>query len=107
MTKDNENTVLHVNQAGHAPRAVVFVAKDQRPLTPAEAKRARFIKNLKNNYARLNEALAFFEYFAAICELSLDRRESIRKANKDAIDELSKKLEEKLAEYDKRLKEGV
>jgi len=107
MTKDNENTVLHINQTGHAPRAVVFVDKNPRPLTPAEAKRARFIKNLKNNYVRLNEALAFFEYFAAICELSLERRESIRKANKDAIEELSRNFEDKLAEYDRRRKEGV
>ena len=107
MTKENENPVLHVNQSGHAPKAVVFVDKNPRPLTPAEAKRARFIKNLKNNYARLNEALAFIEYFAAICELSLECRESIRNANKDAIEELGRKLEEKLAEYDKRLKEGA
>jgi hypothetical protein len=107
MPQDYENSVLQVNQAGAAPRAVVFVDRDQRPLTPAEAKRARFIKNLKNNYARLNEALAFFEYFAAICELSLESRESIRTANQTAIEELSKRLEEKLAEYDKRLKEGA
>ncbi len=107
MTNDNDNPVMHVSQPGNAPKAFVFVDKDQRPLTPAEAKRARFIKNLKHNYARLNEALAFFEYFAAICELSLERRESIRNANKDAIEELGKKLEEKLAAYDKRLKEGM
>ncbi|MCX5784586.1 MAG: hypothetical protein NTX59_02760 [Elusimicrobia bacterium] len=104
MAEDNDNAVLHVNQPGQAPRAIVFLDKTQRPLTPAEAKRARFIKNLKNNYARLNEALAFFEYFAAICELSLERRESIRKANKEAIDELSRNFEDKLAEYDRRRK---
>ena len=104
---DGENPVLNVNQPGCAPKAVVFMDKDQRTMTPAEDKRARFLKNLKNNYARLNEALAFFEYFAGICELSLDCRESIRKANKEAIEELGLKLAEKLAAYDKRLKEGV
>ena len=107
MAADNESPVLYVNRPGHAPRAVVFVDKNQHPLTPVEAKRARFVRNLKNNYARLNEALAFFEYFAGICELSLERRESIRKANKEAIEELGRKLTEKLAEYDKRLKEGA
>ncbi|HOX22176.1 MAG TPA: hypothetical protein PLL10_01825, partial [Elusimicrobiales bacterium] len=91
---------------GRAPVAVVFVGRNQYPLPPAEAKRARFVKNLKNNYARLKEALAFFEYFAAVCELSIDRRDSIRKANQEAIAELGKKLEEKLAAYDKRLEEG-
>jgi len=103
---DGENTVLNVSQPGCAPKAVVFMDKDQRPMTPAGAKRARFIKNLKNNYARLNEALAFFEYFAGICELSLPCRESIRDANKAAIEELARKLQDKLAEYDKRL-EGM
>jgi hypothetical protein len=107
MTKDNGPKVIFVNDDGQVPKAVVFVDKDLRPLTPAEAKRARFVKNLRNNYARLNEALAFFEYFAGICELSLPCRESIRKANKEAIEELGLKLTEKLTAYDKRLKEGA
>ncbi|HOX22232.1 MAG TPA: hypothetical protein PLL10_02115 [Elusimicrobiales bacterium] len=106
MAEERDLPVLHTQPPGHAPRAIVF-AGDSRPLAPAEAKRARFVRNLKNNYARLNEALAFFEYFAGICELSLERRESIRKANKEAIEELGRKLTEKLAEYDKRLKEGA
>ncbi|MFA6433753.1 MAG: hypothetical protein WCW52_03575 [Elusimicrobiales bacterium] len=103
MAEERDLTVLHTQPPGHAPRAIVF-ASDSRPMAPAEAKRARFIKNLKNNYARLNEALAAFEYFAGICELSLDCRESIRKANSAAITELADKLRRKLAEYDKRLK---
>jgi len=106
MSEERELPVLQTQPPGHAPRAVVFTGGNSRPMTPAEAKRARFVKNLKNNYARLNEALAAFEYFAGICELSLDCRDSIRKANKDAIVELSDKLTRKLAEYDKRLKDA-
>ena len=103
---DTENPVLNIGTPDAAPHAVVFVDKEQRSLTPLEAKRARYVKNLKSNYARLNEVLASFEYFASVCELSLKSQESIRKANKEAITELSQKLQAKLAEYDRRLKEG-
>jgi len=106
MAEERDLPVLHTQTPGHTPAAVVFIDRNKQPLTPAEAKRARFIKNLKNNYARLKEALAFFEYFAAVCELSMERQDSIRKANQAAIEELGRKLEEKLVAYEKRLKGG-
>ncbi len=46
--------------------------------------------------------MGFFEYFATICELSPDRIAAIRKANEDAVEELSQKFEAKLAGYDSR-----
>jgi len=106
MNPSDENPVVNINRPGQAPKALVFTGSPSRQMTPAEAKRARFVKGLKNNYARLNEAMAVFEYFADICELSLQCREGIRKANKDAITELSDRLEKKLAEYDRRNKEA-
>ena len=106
MPEETENAVLNIQHPGQAPKAFIFIDKNPRQLTPAEAKRARFVKNLKDNYAKLKEAMAFFEYFAAICELSFEKREAIKKANKEAIEELSRKFEQKLAKYDKRVMEG-
>jgi hypothetical protein len=85
-----------------SPRAVV-IAGPSRPLTPAEVKRARFVRGLKDNYARLKEAMAFFEHFAAVCELSPERVAAIRKANQEALGELERKFERKLADYDRRI----
>lgn len=106
MVDAHEAAVAHVQAPGRAPRALVFSGKPARPLTPAEAKRARFVKGLKENYARLKEALACFEHFAAVCGLSAERSEVIRKANSDALEELSRTFAEKLAEYDRRIKEA-
>ena len=103
VAKSGENPVLHINRTGEAPKALVFTGgKGDRPMTPAEIKRGRFIKNLKSNYAKLNEALAAFEFFAEICELSLECRAGIKTANQAAIAELTAKYERKLAEYDRR-----
>jgi hypothetical protein len=85
-----------------APRAVVFTGS-ARSLTPAEAKRARFVRSLKDNYARLKEAMAFFEHFAVVCELSQERVAAIRRTNQDALDELSRRFNQKLADYDRRI----
>ena len=98
----NEGRELPVVQTPGAPRALV-IAGPARPLTPAEAKRARFVRSLKDNYARLKEALAFFEHFAVVCELPQARVAAIRKANQDALDELSRRFEQKLADYDRRI----
>jgi len=106
MPEGHENAVLHTNIPGQAPRAFVFVDRAPRPLTPAEAKRARFVRNLKGNYGRLKEAMAAFERFALICGLSQDRADAIRKANHDAVEELSRKFAERLAEYDRRIGDG-
>ncbi len=101
----SEGHELPVVQTPGVPRALV-IAGPARPLTPAEAKRARFVRSLKDNYARLKEAMAFFEHFAVICELSQERVEAIRKANQDALDELSKRFDRKLADYDRRIGRG-
>lgn len=93
---------LPVVQAPGSPRAVV-IAGPSRALTPAEAKRARFVRGLRDNYARLKEAMAFFEHFAAVCELSQERVEAIRKANHDALEELEHRFGQKLADYDRRI----
>ncbi len=98
--------VVRLHEQGQVPRAYVFTGKTERILTPVEAKRARFIQNLKENYTRLKEALSFVERFAVVCELSQPRIEAIRKAKDDALDELSRLFEEKLKSYDDRIKRG-
>ena len=84
------------------PKAYIFVNGAPRALTPSEAKRARFIQNLKHSHAQLQEAIGFFEHFAVVCELSPERVNAIRKANEDAMEELSQKFESKLAGYESR-----
>lgn len=100
-SEGHELPVVQTHGEG-APRALV-IAGPARPLTPAEAKRARFVRGLKENYARLKEALAFFEHFAVVCELSADRVAAIRKANQDALAELELRFGQKLADYDRRI----
>lgn len=87
---------------GQPPSAFIFVNGQSRVLTPSEAKRARYIQNLQHNHARLKEAMGFFEHFAVICELSTERVNAIRKANEAALQELSRKFDEKLASYESR-----
>jgi len=50
--------------------------------------------------------MAAFERFALICGLSQERVDAIRKANHHAVDELSRKFGERLAEYDRRIGGG-
>jgi hypothetical protein len=106
MKDPTENRVSCINQPGATPKAIVFTNSTARLMTPAEAKRARFVKSLKTNYLKLNEALAFFDFFATVCELSLESREGVHKANQKAIAELAAKFEKKLADYNKRTKEA-
>jgi hypothetical protein len=101
----SEGHDLPVVQTPGSPRAVV-IAGPARALTPAEAKRGRFVRGLKENYARLKEALAFFEHFAAVCELSEERIDAIRMANQEALNELERKFGQKLADYDRRIGRG-
>ncbi|MBI4396707.1 MAG: hypothetical protein HY548_06405 [Elusimicrobia bacterium] len=100
MTQDL--AVLHV-QTGGAPRAFVFTDAHPRPLTPAEAKRTRYVQNLRENYRRFQEALADVERFAVVCELSQERINAIRKAKDEALAELARKFEAKLKAYDARI----
>lgn len=104
MAEDHELPVLQVDSGG-APRAFVIAGKAV-ALTPAQAKRARYVYNLKENYGRLKEYLQAVEHFAVVCELSQDRIQAVRAANDAALEELSLKLEEKLKEYDRRIKHG-
>lgn len=102
MASGGQNETPSDQAAAQPPRAYVFVNGQPRALTPAEAKRARFIQNLKYNHARLKEAMGFFEHFAVVCELSPERVDAIRKANEAAMDELSQKFDAKLAGYERR-----
>ncbi|MEK7757562.1 MAG: hypothetical protein AAB385_10170, partial [Planctomycetota bacterium] len=104
MAEGHEIPVLQVSNGG-APRAFVIAGKAA-ALTPAQAKRARYVHNLKENYGRLKEYLQAVEHFAVVCELSQDRIQAIRTAKDAALDELSLKFEEKLKEYDRRIKHG-
>ena len=98
--------VVQIKKNGHVPSATVFAGAIKHPLSPAEAKRVRFITGLKNNYDRLKQTLQHFEHFAVVCELSTSTIENIRQANKSALDELAGILETKLRAYDQRIKEG-
>lgn len=98
----NEGHDAASKDSAEPPKAYIFVNGQPRALTPSEAKRARFIQNLKYSHARLKEAMGFFEHFAVVCELSPERVNAIRKANEDAMDELSRKFDAKLAGYESR-----
>lgn len=93
----------------HTPKVSVFTDSanghsTNAPLKTAAVKRHRFVQNLKNNHQKFSEALAFVERFAVICELSEERVNAIRKAKADAVEELSKRFEEKLKVYDERIR---
>ena len=105
MAEAHEIPVLQVGGGG-APRAFVIAGKAS-PLTPAQAKRARYVSNLKDNYNRLKEYLQAVEHFAVVCELSQERIQDIRKAKDAALAELSLKLDDKLKEYDRRIAGGA
>lgn len=97
--------LVQTQRTGQAIRALVFTGTASR-LTPAQAKRLRYVQNLQKNHQRLIEALNFVEHFAVICELSDERLQAIRKAKDDALEELTKKFEEKLKVYDERINKG-
>lgn len=104
LEQEHEVAVLQTGGNG-APRALVF-SGPARALTPAQAKRARFVYNLKLSYARFKESLEAVEHFAVVCELSQERIEAIRRAKDQAMEELSAKFTEKLKAYDLRIGGG-
>lgn len=90
----------------HTPKVSVFTDSANTPLTTAAVKRHRYVQNLKNSHQKFIEALVSVERFAVVCELSEERVDAIRKAKDEAIEELSKKFEEKLKTYDARIGEN-
>ena len=92
MAEGHEIPVLQISNGG-APSAFVIAGKAA-ALTPAQAKRARYVYNLKENYGRLKEYLQAVEHFAVVCELSQERIQAVRVAHDAALVELSLKLEE-------------
>lgn len=105
--EEREIPVLQAAHEGLAPHALVLAGVPLRPLTPAEAKKARFVQNLKENHRKLKDALASIERLAVVCELSSARIEEIRRAGDEAMDELSRKFEEKIRAYDARIGKAV
>ncbi|MBI4369249.1 MAG: hypothetical protein HY547_03355, partial [Elusimicrobia bacterium] len=79
-----EVPVIQKNLGDSVPRAVVFVDASKQ-LTPAQAKRARFIFNLRDQYQKAKDSLAFIELFAASFGLSEERIETIKKINGDTL----------------------
>lgn len=106
MEEGHEIPVVQMPGGSGAPRALVFTAAAV-SLTPAKAKRARYVYNLRQNYDRLKESLQAVEHFAVICELSQERISEIRQAKDNALEELSTRFGEKLKEYDRRIGEGA
>lgn len=102
MEQGNEIPVLHTNNGG-APRALVFSGKSV-PLTPAQAKRARFVQHLNDNYRRLKEALEFIERFAEINQISQRRIEVLKKDSAEMLDELTSIYESKIKSYEERMR---
>lgn len=98
-----ELPVLQAPTTG-APRAYVFAGTaGQRELTFAEAKKARFIFNLRQNFNRLNEHIGAVEHFAVVCQLSEDTVLAIRSSKDRVIADLEIQLEAKIKEYDARI----
>jgi hypothetical protein len=87
--------------AGGNPRVLVFTG-GAHPLSLAQTKRARFVSNLKADYLKLKEALAFVERFALSHGISSARVEAIRKASAEALEELTSIYEAKVRAYDSR-----
>jgi hypothetical protein len=96
---------LQTQRRGEAIRAVAFTGKAP-PLTAAQVKRLRYLQNLKSNHQRFRDAVNAVEHFAVICELPDCKVEAIRKAKEEAIEVLTKILEEKLKRYDERISAG-
>lgn len=101
--EEREIPVLQGSREGLPPRALVLAGVPLRPLTLAEAKKARFVLNLKENHRKLKEALVFIERFAVVCELSPARIAAVRNAGDEALEELSRKFDEKIRAYDARI----
>ena len=102
MEQGNELPVLHTNNGG-SPRALVFAGRSV-PLTPAQAKRARVIQHLNDNYRKLKEALEFIERFAAVNQISQHRIEALKKASAEMMDELTAIYESKIQAYEARMR---
>lgn len=95
--------VINDRTKGHMPKATVFTASANAPLTTAAVKRYRFIQNLKANHQNLIDALITAENYAVFCDLSVDQIQSIRDIRTNVIAELTMKLEERLRAYDARV----
>lgn len=102
MEQGNEIPVLNTNNGG-APRALVFAGRSV-PLTPAQAKRARFVQHLNDNYRKLKEALEYIERFAEINQISPLHIQSLKKASAEMLDELTSLYEAKIKAYEERMR---
>ena len=96
--------VMQAND-GTFPRATVF-AWPNRPRSKAQVKRDRFVFNLQGQYAQLKEALAAAERFFVISSVGEAHLAAIRKANADALEDLSQRFQAKINEYDRRITGG-
>ena len=96
--------VMQAND-GTFPRATVF-AWPNRPRSKAQVKRDRFVHNLRGQYRQLKEALAAAERFFVIASVSEAHLAAIRKAHAEALEDLSRRFQTKLNEYDRRITGG-
>lgn len=103
--KDEQpETVVQVEGGGY-PRAKVF-AWPNRPRSKAQVKRDRFVHNLRGQYRQLKEALAAAERFFVVAGVGEEHIEAIRKAHADALEDLSRRFQAKINEYDRRITGG-
>ena len=96
--------VVKVESGGY-PHAKVF-AWPNRPRSKAQVKRDRFVHNLRGQYRQLKEALAAAERFFVIASVGEAHLAAIRKAHAEALDDLSRRFQAKLNEYDRRITGG-
>ena len=101
---ERPETVVQVESGGY-PQAKVF-AWPNRPRSKAQVKRDRFVFNLQGQYAQLKEALAAAERFFVISSVGEAHLAAIRKANADALEDLSQRFQAKINEYDRRITGG-
>ena len=96
--------VVQVND-GRLPRAKVFVWPN-RPRSKAQIKRDRYVLNLRAQHRQFKEALSAVERFFVVCEVPKKYQKPIRKAHEEALEDLSRRFQEKLNEYDRRITKG-
>ena len=92
-------------KGGTFPHAKVFTWPN-RPRSKAQVKRDRFVHNLRGQYRQLKESLAAAERFFVISGVGKTHIAAIHKAQADALEDLSKRFQVKINEYDRRIKGG-
>jgi len=97
--------VVQARDASH-PHAKVF-AWPARARSTVEVKRDRYVLNLRRQYDQLKESLAAAERFFVVSQVGEPHLAAIRKAHAEALEDLSRRFQAKINEYDRRINQGA